>query len=426
MSTKTENGETITYTLGAGDRLASWTDGAYTYDAAGCVTRIERDGKPTLDLTWNGLYQLVSVSTNGVFAEGYAYDALGRRVSTTTAEGTTRHVYDDNWQVIADIDEQGNAIVSYTWGAGIDNLLAVKIGGATYYPLTDIQGTAWGYVDTQNNIVARWQYDAWGNVVDEDVSIPVLASLRYRFQGREWFAATGLINFRMRWYDAETGRWLSKDPIGLSGGLNLYVAFEDNPVCFCDPEGCFSWSQFKSFAKGFLIGASVAVGVAVIAPAVAAVGAATLVALGIAETTAATVATGTVTFGLFVAGVSGTIGVASCIIDDFKNHDYEDLAYTLGTITGGTVVGAVGGGRYISESLMGKPSPAPNTFDLMKLLKYEYDNRYDPSLGPPNVKYWATAPTPLSGGTAAIASSSGGIVLVEWICKDTESMTAEK
>ena len=35
------------------------------------------DGKPTLDLTWNGLYQLVSVSTNGVFAEGYAYDALG-------------------------------------------------------------------------------------------------------------------------------------------------------------------------------------------------------------------------------------------------------------------------------------------------------------------------------------------------------------
>ena len=45
------------------------------------------DGKPTLDLTWNGLYQLVSVSTNGVFAEGYAYDALGRRVSTTTQEG---------------------------------------------------------------------------------------------------------------------------------------------------------------------------------------------------------------------------------------------------------------------------------------------------------------------------------------------------
>ena len=238
-TTKTENGETITYSLGVDDRLASWTGGAYSYDVAGCVTRIERDGKPTLDLTWNGQYQLVSVSTNGVFAEGYAYDALGRRVSTTTQEGTVRHVYDNNWQVIADVDDQGNVIASYTWGDGIDSLLAVKISGATYYPLTDIQRTVWGYVDTQNNIVARWQYDAWGNVVDEDVAIPVLASLRYRFQGREWSVATGLINFRMRWYDPVTGRWLSKDPIGLSGGLNLYEFCHGDPMDNQDPKGNF-------------------------------------------------------------------------------------------------------------------------------------------------------------------------------------------
>ena len=88
--TRTEDGATVTYILGVGDRLASWTGGAYTHDAAGCVTRIERDGRPTLDLAWNSQYQLVSVSTNGAFAESYAYDALGRRVSTTTVEGTTR------------------------------------------------------------------------------------------------------------------------------------------------------------------------------------------------------------------------------------------------------------------------------------------------------------------------------------------------
>ncbi len=68
---------------------------------------------------------------------------LGRCVSTTTQEGMTRHVYDDNWQVIPDID-------------------------------------------SQNNIVASWQYDAWGNAVDEAVSAPALASLRCRFQYREW------------------------------------------------------------------------------------------------------------------------------------------------------------------------------------------------------------------------------------------------
>ena len=235
--TRTENGETVAYALDVGDRLASWTGGSYTYNAAGCVTRIERDGRPALDLTWNGQYQLVSVSTNGVFAESYAYDALGRRVSTTTQEGTVRHVYDDSWQCIADIDENGNVLRSYVWGEGIDKLLAVSIGGNVYYPLTDIQGTVWGYVDSQNNVVARWTYDAWGNVLSEFCAVPSLASVRYRFQGREWSAVTGLINFRFRWYDPVTGRWISKDTIGLSGGLNLYLLSENSPINICDPSG---------------------------------------------------------------------------------------------------------------------------------------------------------------------------------------------
>ena len=45
------------------------------------------------------------------------------------------------------------------------------------------------------------------------------------------------MNFRMRWYDAVTGRWLSKDPIGLNGGINLYVFCENVPSCFIDPIG---------------------------------------------------------------------------------------------------------------------------------------------------------------------------------------------
>ena len=60
-------------------------------------------------------------------------------------------------------------------------------------------------------------------------SVPALARNRYRFQCREWSAATGLVNFRARWYDPATGRWISKDPIGLSGGLNLYAFCENDP-----------------------------------------------------------------------------------------------------------------------------------------------------------------------------------------------------
>ena len=60
---------------------------------------------------------------------------------------------------------------------------------------------------------------------------------RITFQGREYSWATGLYYFRARWYEPVTGRWLSKDPIGISGGLNQYVAFENNPIIYIDPTG---------------------------------------------------------------------------------------------------------------------------------------------------------------------------------------------
>lgn len=60
---------------------------------------------------------------------------------------------------------------------------------------------------------------------------------RYTFQGREIDWTTGLAYFRARWYSPETGRWLSKDPKGISGGLNLYAFCSNNPVNFTDPFG---------------------------------------------------------------------------------------------------------------------------------------------------------------------------------------------
>ena len=109
-----------------------------------------------------------------------------------------------------------------------------RTSGATYCPLADVQGTIWGYVDANNSIVARFEYDAWGNILSSTSSVPALAVNRYRFQCREWSAATGLVNFRARWYDPVTGRWLSKDPIGLNGGLNLYAFCGNDPVNLSD------------------------------------------------------------------------------------------------------------------------------------------------------------------------------------------------
>ena len=200
-------------------------------------------------------YSLLS----GELLESYAYDPLGRRASTTSGGTTIRHVY-DGAHCVADLDSSGALLRSYIWGPGIDNLLAVTChsgsSATTYYAITDIQGTVHGFADAGGNLVESYAYDAWGNVLSvRDASGLPIQNLkspignRYLFQGREYSHVTGLYNFRLRWYDPATGRWLSKDPIGISGGLNLYAFCGDDPVNYVDLSGCGRLTILKRTVK---------------------------------------------------------------------------------------------------------------------------------------------------------------------------------
>jgi RHS repeat-associated protein len=80
---------------------------------------------------------------------------------------------------------------------------------------------------------------------------------RFLFQGREYSHVTGLYYFRLRWYDPATGRWLSKDPIGISGGLNLYAFCANDPVNYVDPSGTELLGAVLGGVGGFLVGGAV-------------------------------------------------------------------------------------------------------------------------------------------------------------------------
>jgi RHS repeat-associated protein len=234
------------------------TNGTYQHNAAGCVTNIAYRGKDysqTLGLTWDGQYQLTAAATNGVAVERYGHDAFGRRVWTwDAANGTNWHVYDGP-HVIADLNATGGVVRTYVWGPGIDNLLAMTTYGGltnTYYPLKGHLGSVLALTDDAGNIVESYRYDAWGRTTVYDASgNPLSASAvgnRYCWQGREYSWNTGLYHFRARWYDPVTGRWLSNDPIGISGGLNQYVFCANNPVNFRDPSGlCPENSNYPSY-----------------------------------------------------------------------------------------------------------------------------------------------------------------------------------
>ncbi|MBP5761172.1 MAG: RHS repeat-associated core domain-containing protein [Verrucomicrobia bacterium] len=72
---------------------------------------------------------------------------------------------------------------------------------------------------------------------------------RFLFQGREYDYDTALYYFRNRWYEPETGRWLSPDPIGISGGLNLYTFCGNDPVNFIDPDGLWTFTIGAGIGK---------------------------------------------------------------------------------------------------------------------------------------------------------------------------------
>nr|WP_208281767.1 RHS repeat-associated core domain-containing protein [Massilia oculi] len=63
------------------------------------------------------------------------------------------------------------------------------------------------------------------------------------FQGQYFDDETGLHYNRYRYYDSDTARYLTQDPIGLSGGENLY-GYAPNPTGWKDPLGLTPCSGF--------------------------------------------------------------------------------------------------------------------------------------------------------------------------------------
>ncbi len=91
------------------------------------------------------------------------------------------------------------------------------------------------------DIAQEIEYDVWGNVLSD--SNPNFQP--FYFAGGLYDTDTKLTRFGARDYDAETGRWTAKDPIGFAGGLtSLYDYVGGDPVNFVDPSGLY-WSPHE-------------------------------------------------------------------------------------------------------------------------------------------------------------------------------------
>ena len=95
--------------------------------------------------------------------------------------------------------------------------------------------------DDAGAVVNTYSYDAYGNLTDWNDVVPN----PFRFVGMFGVMddGNGLLYMRARYYDPEVGRFISKDPIGFAGGVNLYNYVGGNPVNWIDPQGLVNWSS---------------------------------------------------------------------------------------------------------------------------------------------------------------------------------------
>jgi RHS repeat-associated protein len=200
-----------------------------------------------------------------------AYDAQGRRIykRVLTAEGMSTtfilkqsvvFLY-DGCNMIAEIDTTTSArlIRSYEWGldvsgtmdgaGGVGGLLVLRTHPSTinsqpstgaHAPTYDGNGNVMELVNlATGGVSARYEYGAFGETISVDGGTVAEAN-PFRFSTKYLDCETGLLYYGYRYYNPETGRWLSRDPIEEQGGINLYGMVGNDPVNFWDYLGLLS------------------------------------------------------------------------------------------------------------------------------------------------------------------------------------------
>ena len=281
----TRNGVTEWYGVNAADQLL-WTNTAgnfeptlgqsapfnlFGYDSAGnMVTRTRKTSatlpERSLNFAWTADGRLASVSegTWSRFTATYAAD--GERVSKTDITGTTTY----NWGLL---DENGaewhmhSPGIGYRgWDAAFRYTHEDHLGSTRYISTNQPSG----FPELHEDIKAALRYDAYGNVTQaagdeiDGSATAIIPPARRQYAGAWGYEreppanGLGLDYLYQRYYDPAIGRFISRDPIGWAGGLNLYGYVDNDPVNFTDPTGRRKtgsyWGDVLETLKGEAIG----------------------------------------------------------------------------------------------------------------------------------------------------------------------------
>lgn len=180
--------------------------------------------------------QIKSITYSGTSVQ-MLYDGNGQRVAKTVNGQTARFLWNGS-EILKEYAPDGETKAEYLLGRGRE---AIKTNGAWKFYLRDIQGSTLALANRQGQITDTYEYSDYG----ETISRTGNSYNPFLYTGQELDSELGMYHLRARHYSAPLGRFLARDPIGHSGGANLYAYCGGDPINFSDPSGLCKRSQLK-------------------------------------------------------------------------------------------------------------------------------------------------------------------------------------
>jgi len=249
------------------NRLSSSTVGArtepYTYDAHGNMVSMPH----LMLMQWNYKDELSATSRQAVNdapppsrvpeTTFYVYDAGGERVRKVTERqnGTRKNerIYLGGFEIYREFKSDGNDIkleretlhvmddkqrIALVETKSITNPDDEAPTQLIRFQFGNHLGSSSLELDNKANAISYEEYYPYGSTayqaVDKSIKAP---AKRYRYTGMERDEESGLNYHAARYYLPWLGRWCSSDPIGISGGINVYLFSANNPINFSDKTG---------------------------------------------------------------------------------------------------------------------------------------------------------------------------------------------
>jgi RHS repeat-associated protein len=214
-----------------------------TYDLNGSITS---DGG-TRTFEWDGANRLVAINYTGFTTRSeFTYDGMNRvakivEKTGSTINSTRKFVWAGQEKV--EFRDATDAVTQRNYSQG------QYVGTTAYFYTRDHLGSIREMFTGGGTVVARYDYDPYGR------STTVLGTTPtdFNFTGLYRHSKSNLDLATYRAYDPDLGRWLSRDPSGETGGLNLYGYGVNDPLNLTDRGGLCPgdwWDLFEQFMYG--------------------------------------------------------------------------------------------------------------------------------------------------------------------------------